>query len=335
MDRVKRAQHLLISEGLDMYVSYDPIEIKYIFDVEVSTGCLLITPEKAQIFVDSRYIEALKKVKGLSVELGKPNLKGKVGFDGSRTTYDQAMHIKKTGATLKNMALISKIRQIKDSSELKKIEHVANLVQEAMVYAVNNLCVGMQEVELKEKLENFYQSAGAECSFEIIVAFGKNTAFIHHHSTQKTLALGDLVMIDMGAKFNGYCSDMTRTFLYKKKNSKIEKMYEKVVLAHDAAASILKPSVEIGEADKQARVSLGELEKYFTHSLGHGIGIEVHEEPFLKKGNKETFHPSMVVTIEPGVYDPLWGGIRYENMFAVNENGAQNLTPLALPFIID
>ena len=335
MNRIERAQHLLKNKGLDMYVSQDLIEIEYIFGVKVSAGCMLITPKKVQLFVDHRYIETLKKKKGLDVSLGKPNLSGTVGFDGARTVYNDAVQFKQKGVKLISAPIISKTREVKDSKELKIIKKAADLVKEAMVFAINSLQLEMTEIDLKQTIEMFYQNAGAECSFEPIIAFGNNSAYPHHHSSSRKLKVGDIVLIDMGAKVKGYCSDMTRTFMYKKSKKKVEEMYQRVVLAHDAAVLKIASGTSVGDLDKEARKSLGELEQYFVHSLGHGIGIEVHESPFLKKGSKDSLQSGMVITIEPGVYDPSWGGIRHENMFVVQDKKYQNLTEISLPFVID
>jgi len=187
---------------------------------------------------------------------------------------------------------------------------------------------GRAEKELSVKIKKMFLDMGAESAFEPIVAAGKNSAYPHYISGASRIPRNGIVVVDIGCRFKGYCSDLTRVLFLGKIKEVLRRYYEAVATAGHLALEALKPGIAAGAVDNAAR---GFLEKagfggLFTHSTGHGIGIDVHEKPFISQKNAETLRSGMVVTIEPGIYRPGLGGIRIEDTVLVAENGYEILT---------
>ncbi len=308
----------------------DEKQRQYFLGFKSSFGYLLIT-DTVDFYTDSRYLYAakaelesqgvnVKEFKGLS--LIKDYLKEKgiktLGIDYTLTTLSEQKSYKELGVKFKDISSkLEKIFAIKNKEELKNIVSACNVAQKALYNVLPSIKKGVTEKEIKDKLEYEMKQLGAEKeSFDSIVAFGKNSAVPHHQSGDTVLEDNMAVLIDFGCVVNGYCSDCTRTFYYGEPSEKFINAYNAVLEANIKAEEQITKGMRFDVCDKQARDVLDKygLSKYFTHSLGHGIGVNVHEYPYLSpRKNDGELKSGMVFSIEPGVYFDGEFGIRIED----------------------
>lgn len=223
--------------------------------------------------------------------------------------------------------VITSMRAIKDEVELEFIMKAVKVTERAMRKAIEVIDIGVSEREIAAEIARVIYSEGSP-SFEPIVASGENSVYPHFTPSERKITEGDLVVIDLGARINGYCADMTRTLYIGKPRGKIREILYSVLEAQKKAIEAIAEGKPCSEVDKVARDYLKEkgLAKFFVHSLGHGVGIEIHEKPALGATSKDILKKNMVVTVEPGVYIPGVGGVRIEDMVVVTEKGCQVLT---------
>ncbi len=224
-----------------------------------------------------------------------------------------------------------KLRAVKDARELEVIRKALSISENALKRVLANVKPGMREYEVTAILESAMRFGGAEgYAFETIVASGPNAAYPHATPTSRALREGEAVIIDFGARFGGYCSDMTRTHVMGRPNPELRKVLEAVKQAVDVATDAVGPGVKASEVDARAREVLRRegVDKYFIHGLGHGVGLEVHEAPTLSPGSDDVLEPGMVITIEPGVYIHRRFGVRIENMVLITKGGRVKLNTL-------
>jgi len=223
------------------------------------------------------------------------------------------------------------LRAVKSEVEVELIRRSSEIAIEAFERTVADLREGQTEAHVANRLEFEMRELGAEGpSFPSIVAFGEHTFNAHHVPTQKRLEKGQLVLFDFGARYRGYCSDMTRTFVFgAEPRGVVRERLEAVLNAQEAGKVAVRDGVPIMEPDLEARKVLegyGDLLDYFVHSLGHGVGLDIHEYPRLIVGADGTLRSGMVVTVEPGVYIRGWGGVRFEDTVVVRREGVEVLT---------
>ena len=224
---------------------------------------------------------------------------------------------------------ISKMRSIKEDDEVEAMAAAARVAEAGLRAAVDALAEGLSEVELAGVVDEAMRRAGAEeYSFPTIVAYEENAAYPHTNPTWRRLAQGEVVLIDLGARLHGYCSDITRTMAFGSLPPRSREVAEAVLEAQLAGIDAIAPGVKAEEPDAAARGVLERrgLAKYFIHSLGHGVGIDVHEAPRLSRAAEEELEPGMVVTVEPGVYIAGALGVRIEDMVLVTKKGRRLLT---------
>jgi Xaa-Pro aminopeptidase len=225
--------------------------------------------------------------------------------------------------------LIQDMRKIKNKEEIKNLRKAGELTVRGMQVASQVISPGIKESEVVAEIE--YAIRKHDCSgiaFETIVASGKGSAFPHGSSSRKEICKGDLVVVDVGAKYNFYCSDMTRTFVVGKASEKQKRIVQIIKRAQREALKILRNGVDAKFVDNVARKII-EKEGYggfFVHSLGHGVGLEVHEQPILNSVNKDKVMAGNVVTVEPGIYITDYGGVRIEDTVLVKNNGIEKFT---------
>lgn len=320
-------------------------------------GSLLVTEEGAFFFTDLRYteefraanlgpvlvpygprpgsyLEALKDCLGCA-----PSIK-RLGFEADFLTYAQAQKLKeKLELTLVPTAnLVLSLRAQKTEEEISLLREAAALTCVAFGYLKDFLHSGLKEKEVVWELEYFLRRQGAErLAFEAVVVSGPRAAYPHGVPGERVLTQGDFVVLDFGAVKEGYSADFTRTVSIGKPTAEQRKIYDLVLRAQEKGLAAIRAGVSGGEVDATAR-RLIEAEgygAYFGHSLGHGVGLEVHELPVLGPEKEEKLRAGMVVTVEPGVYLPGWGGVRIEDLVVVREKGAEILTPASkeLPII--
>ncbi|MHB9302698.1 M24 family metallopeptidase [Thermofilum pendens] len=235
----------------------------------------------------------------------------------------------KTGKQLYDYSKeFSLIRRVKDPGELEAINRAARLAELAMRKALDTLEPGVTESEVASEILKVIVSSGAYPSFPPIVAFGEHAAHPHAKPSLRRLIKGDFVKIDLGAKVDGYCSDMTRTLVFGEPSEKQRRIFEAVVKAQESALASIKAGVQAREVHAIALRALKEagLSQYFNHGLGHGVGVDIHEEPYLNLQSEAVLLEGDVVTVEPGVYLPGYGGVRIEDMVYVERGGGRLLT---------
>lgn len=304
-----------------------------------STNCqIIITKNKSFFLTDMRYfLEATQKL-GDKFEVVCQNLnssqnlldEGSVGFE-SEVSYRQFVDLQKLVGDRKLMDIsdkISSLRDIKSEEEIDAIKTAQSVTELAYSEALKIIKLGISEIELSAYIEYIMQKNGCEIAFDSIVAFGEHTASPHAHRSERTLKDGDFITMDIGAKYNGYCSDMTRTVGYGQIGSYQADIYDKVLSAQTLALSGLKAGMQGKDGDKIARDYFTKcgLDKYFSHSLGHGVGIDIHEGVGLTPKEDRILQENMIVTVEPGLYIDGKFGVRIEDMVQIKESSVNNLT---------
>jgi Xaa-Pro aminopeptidase len=225
--------------------------------------------------------------------------------------------------------LIREIRKIKDRQEIELIRKACNLTSEGMRVAFETIKPGITEKEVAVEVEYAMRKKGSDgTGFDTIVASGVYSAFPHGACSNRIIREGDLVVVDLGATYEFYRSDMTRTFTAGKSSEKQRKIYETVKLAHQKAFETIKPNIPAREVDAAARqvIEAAGYGEFFVHNLGHGVGLEVHEAPILSPDSKDVLAAGNVVTDEPGIYLPAYGGVRIEDTVLITQTGAEKLT---------
>ncbi len=346
--RQKRFQQTLVDEHLDGFVITHPANLHYLCGYTGSNGLLLFLKGRKTFFTDGRYtLQARDEVKGPRIVIAKEVLikdatamMGKlrsatIGFEADLATVGAANQMRElTPKRIRWKAtsgLIMRQRIIKDAEELKLIRAAVQLGANVYLQALESLRPGVPEVEVAAKLEYAARQGGADAmSFETIVAAGKRGALPHGRASSAAVPRRGFVVIDSGVILRDYCSDMTRTVHVGRVGRLERTWYQAVLEAQMAGIAAVRPGVTAGEVDEAARSVLrkAKLDRYFTHSTGHGVGLEIHEPPRLGKAQPETLQPGMVITIEPGIYVPEKGGIRIEDMVVVTGGGAEVLTPV-------
>ncbi|MFH1282987.1 MAG: aminopeptidase P family protein [bacterium] len=284
-------------------------------------------------FPAARCIRLNKLPKDLDV-LKKERIK-KVIIDTKRISYDFGQKISKNKYFLyefiKEDTILDKMRMIKDKYEINCISKACEIAAKTFKWVRGIVKMGMTEEYLARLIKQKMLSLGADgVSFEPIVAFGSNTSYPHYVSSNTKIGKQGPLLLDFGCSFKGYNSDLTRTIYLGRISKLYDKIYQIVSLAQEKAISLIRPGKALLKVDKTARDIIGSkgYKKYFTHSLGHGIGLEVHEFPRVSKKSSDKAASGMVLTVEPGIYVPGFGGVRIEDVVLVTNSGCDVLTEL-------
>jgi len=358
--RQKKLREQLASSGLDaLLVSHLP-NVRYLCGFTGSAGLLLVAETGSVFFTDVRYdTQGREEVKGARVVIARKALlnalgewassRGKklrnwiIGIDAEHLTVAERKRLADalpSGFRLRNAPLVERMRMVKDADELESIRGAVRLGATLFDRALEVLRPGIKESEVAAEMEYAARRAGAEeMSFPTIIASGARSALPHGRASQQAIAPGGFVVCDFGVILGGYCSDQTRTVWVGAASGSAGKAarqaYDAVLEAQQAATAAVRPGIRVGDVDAAARKVLRKagLGRYFTHSTGHGVGLEIHEAPRVAAGQKEVLKPGMVITIEPGVYFPGKWGVRIEDMVAVSEEGCEVLTPTGKGFV--
>ncbi|HWC97175.1 MAG TPA: Xaa-Pro peptidase family protein [Candidatus Sulfopaludibacter sp.] len=326
-------------------ISFSP-NLRYLTGFTGSNGNLLLTPGKAVLFTDPRYqIQAAQEVtcavhisKGPLVPdviaaIAKQGLR-RVGYEPARMTCDSLDSLQSRmpmkSSLVPVLGCVEALRMVKSPEEIALIRRSVETNSRAFETTVRRVKPGMKESDLAAELEYRMRRLGAEKpSFETIVAGGARSALPHAQPTAAPLATGQLVVVDMGALQDGYCSDMTRMLFLGTPTAKVKRAYRAVLEAQLAAIDAVRPGVTTARVDAAARNVLKGygLADAFVHSTGHGLGLEIHEPPRIGKRDKTKLAEGMAITIEPGVYIEGFGGIRIEDTVVVTKTGCDILTP--------
>jgi len=312
--------------------------IAYLTNFRGSFGYVLLEKRSIKLFTDSRYLAETKKIVLKNVKVYdytklKTALKTKIiGYEGQNITVSQFKKWKKQFPQT-NFKLIENFieedRISKKESELEKIQKAAQINDKILTKIKQEIKIGISENELQWKIRKMAHSYGADkMSFKTIVNFGKNSAHPHHHADKTKLKYGDLILIDMGVSFQNYCSDITRVFFTKIPTKKQKEVFQIVKKAQTKAIKKVSQTPNCAKIDATARKYIAEKKygNYFGHSLGHGVGIEIHESPNLSPLSKEKLRENSIFTIEPGIYLPGKFGIRIEDLFVYKEKKAVRLS---------
>lgn len=346
--RLKDLQKSLAENKIDALLISSPVNIQYLtgysnFSRDEREAYLFITSNAATLFTDGRYIEAVEKVLPRTIKatienpLSKINqivkrLKiNKIGFEKNFTFLEYKKFKKEIDAKFILVEnLVENLRAVKDVDEIAALKHAAKLTDDCYSNILKNIRMNTTEKELAWRIEKFIKEAGGELAFDTIVAFGPNSAIPHYKTSEKKLTNKDeFILLDFGAKVDNYCSDMTRTLLTKNSSTRAKNIYQTVLAAQKKAIDYLRSGSD-PEAKAVAKVANDYIvSKGFDpilHGLGHGIGLEVHEEPHLSPKSKDILVPGNYFSIEPGIYIPGFGGVRIEDDFLLTKKGIETFT---------
>lgn len=342
---------------VDAAIIFSKINRLYFSGFKSSEGIIFFTKDENYLLVDSRYYNAaIEQVKNMKIILAKDFKKEllklikkheikNILLEISKISLLEALDLEKfinnAGAffikttTLDN--IIYFMRSLKTEKEISKIKVAQELSEIAFNKVLHMIKSGKTEKEIAFDLEFFMKKEGADAiAFDLIVASGRNSSVPHAEPSNKKIEPGDFITIDMGATYNGYQSDMTRTIAFGKVSKKQRFVYDTVLKAQEKAIKAIKAGALCREIDNVARHFIYEngYENCFGHALGHGVGLEIHEKPFLSKNSEDILKNNMVITVEPGIYLKNEFGVRIEDMLVVKEDGCENLTNITKELIV-
>jgi Xaa-Pro aminopeptidase len=345
--RLDRLRAELPAAGADAILISQPENRRYFSGFTGSSGWLLITGQQAFIATDFRYYEQVD-LECPGIELVKvatrfadvlPEMLVKAGvrclaFEADHATFGDVQDWTKAVSEVEWMptkGIGMKLRAIKDASELAAMKIAIALADDALAVGLAQARPGMTELELSWIIESHMRTHGAQTvAFDLIIACGPNGARPHAKAGDAPLVAGEPIVIDMGARVNGYNSDLTRTVCLgqPKDPARFWEVYNTVLRAQLAAEAAIRPGMNGQDVDAVARDFITEAGygEHFGHGLGHGVGLAVHEEPGLSRIRPSTLAPGHLVTVEPGIYLPGWGGVRIEDIVLVTEDGVEVLT---------
>lgn len=350
MLRTRRLAKSLDAADLDALVVTRAADIRYLCGFTGSSGALVVAGRRVVLFTDGRYTEQAKQeTKGARVVIAKRSpltaacewidIAGiqRCGYDPGQTTVS-ALHAMRAAVTPKRRRslfraaatdLVGRQREIKDPDEISTMRDAARLGCALFEETLQDLTASMTEVQVAMELERRARLAGADgMSFESIVAGGRRSALPHARPTSAKLPRVGFVTLDFGVVWHGYCSDMTRSVHVGRVSREARDVYDFVLEAQKCAIACVAPGVEAGEVDEAARGVLrrARLDRFFPHSTGHGVGLEIHEQPRIGAKQMQKLEPGMIITIEPGVYLEGRFGVRIEDMVLVTDRGHEILT---------
>ncbi|MGG5372510.1 M24 family metallopeptidase [Enterococcus sp. AZ196] len=340
--KIAELRKKLAEEQLSGLLVTDKINRRYLCGFTGSNGLLLVTEQELRLFVDGRYTQqAQQQTKNIEIcelpvggslnEALRPFVKGlALGFEAGTISYQsfsgfQSLTEEVNGQLVATKNMVEGLRMIKTPEEIQGIKQAAKIADQTLEEILPLICTGMTEIELANEIDYRSKKIGsAGPAFETIVASGARTALPHAHASQKEIQANELIMIDFGAIYQGYYSDITRTFAFGEVAGAIKETYQNVLAAQKKAIKAVAVGRTLGEIDQTAREALAQqgLAQYFSHNLGHGIGLSCHEYPALAPQEGVIIEKNMTFTVEPGVYLPEAGfGIRIEDDVWVNEAG--------------
>lgn len=337
-DRIKKLQHRVKEEKLDALIVSNRINIQYLTGFNGTYGFLIVEPDKNVLYTDARYFERCKRdINDVSIRLIKSewykDLKiKKLGFEANTVDYVTYWDLRKKFNKINLIPvkyMVEKIRMIKDSWEIKNTYKAVDITEDLLRDIKRLICAGKTAHEVFRYIDiELRKKPFTEPAFEPILSFGEDTCMPHAGTSSRRLSRNKIAMIDIGAKYNGYSSDLTRTFWIGRITRKFEEIYNIVLTAQLYAVEKIRPGVRLSDIDAAARdyITKKGYGKYFNHALGHGMGLEIHEIPRVGKNSKYRAEMGMIFSVEPGIYIKGWGGVRIEDMALVTEDGCKIMT---------
>ena len=347
LDRRRQSLTSSFSDSkIDSLVITSPVNWFYLTGFTGESGALIVSRKGSALITDGRFmVQGRRETSGIRLiqqkgslvesvsEFLKDSRSQRVGFDAAQVAVGQMQTLRRaTGARVRWVATLGKVERLrmhKDAAELAQMRRAAILAGDVMQFAIGLLKPGIREFEVAAEIEYQMRKRGASRpAFETIVAFGNRAALPHARPTAKRLRKNELVVLDLGVILAHYCSDITRTVYVGGAPKRIRTWYQAVLEAQRAAIAAVKSGAACGDVDGAARQVLAgyRLDHLFVHSTGHGLGLEVHEDPRVARGQKKRLEPGNVITIEPGVYSAGIGGIRIEDDVAVHADRTEILT---------
>ncbi|NLJ83408.1 MAG: aminopeptidase P family protein [Halanaerobiaceae bacterium] len=350
--RIKKVYELMEKEGLEALLIDSPENRQYLTGFTGTAGRVLFTGKGAYFITDFRYVEQAKEQtegyeiveissnfeQGLNELLQKDGVK-MLGFESRAISHEQFLrYVEVLEVELQRTTdLIEGLRVIKEQEEIEKIRKAVEITDAAFAHILDFIKPGVTEREIALELE-FYQKrmGGEKNAFDFIVASGQRSALPHGVASEKVIEKGDFVTLDFGVFYQGYCSDLTRTVVVGEPDEKQREVYELVLKAQLAVIENVKAGMSCKEVDEIARGIIGDAgyRENFGHGLGHGIGLEIHEGPRVSFTSETILQTGMVMTNEPGIYIPGWGGVRIEDDLLITEEGCEVLNKAPKELII-
>lgn len=335
--RWERLNTELKEKDLDGILLTNSVNIFYLFGVWIQ-GAALFTNERKFIITSPMYREEVTgKVEGVNLVFCQSKLDEKTaqvirktkidrcGFESSCLSFDRYRRIKDKfdGEFIPCPGLPGKIRQVKEEKEIRYIRKASQITRSALEYLKVTLHSGITERILAREIIYYILKEADDVGFPPIVLFGDRTSLPHGRSGEKELKDNELVLVDVGAQVNGYCADFTRTFFWGEISRKWKRVYNFVDDLKRTAINYVRPGMKCSQVDEKIREEVVEAgyEEAYLHNLGHGVGLEVHEEPYFRRGSDTVLEEGMVVTVEPGLYFPGEGGVRMEDTVLVTSQG--------------
>jgi Xaa-Pro aminopeptidase len=349
-DRVAAVRQRLADECMSALLVNQPTNVAYmtgfegVFDGEAAHAAV-ITPETQSLYTDGRYAEAMRRAAegtGWEILVPEENMYSVLCADLA-AIQAESLAIEESvphgrfrflsqqfeGRVEAVDHWVEDLRQVKEPEEISRIEAAQQLTDAGFAFIAGVIKTGMSELEVALELEFYLRKNGSDgVAFPVIVASGPNSALPHARVTDRRIETGDWVLIDFGARVDGYCADMTRTVVMGYATEMQRSVYEAVRGAGETGVAAARAGVPGKDVDAAARAYLAshDLAEKFTHSLGHGVGMEVHELPVIGKRGSKSLREGNVITVEPGVYEPGVGGVRIENLVVLEAGGSRVLT---------
>lgn len=353
MSRLARLKEKMSQEEIDGFLITSPYNLRYFTNFTGTTGLALVTKEQAFFVTDFRYTQqAAKQAQGFEIVKNSGNIFAKVAelveknavhtlaFEEDYISFSEYSLLEEliTESSLVPISgLLESLREVKDDQEIARIKQACSIADQAFDHILKMVQPGMTEIEIANQLDFFMRSLGASgVSFETIVASGVRSAMPHGVASNKTIEQSDIITLDFGCYYEGYVSDMTRTFAIGDPGEQLKEIYQIVLDAQLKVIEAAKPGISGIELDAVARdyiASFGYGEA-FGHSTGHGIGLDIHEGPNVSMRADKTFVPGNVITDEPGIYLPDVGGVRIEDDLLITSTGNEILTQSPKELII-
>jgi Xaa-Pro aminopeptidase len=338
--RVERLRSELEGLGAASFLVTNPVNVEYLTGFASSNAFVLVDHKQVVVLTDGRYIEAAGAVPGVEVvqldrDLARalaPRLgdfaAAPIAVEAEHVTLVIQEHLRLSGLELlPTTGVVLGLRAVKEPAELETIRRAARILSDVYEHLAHEDVVGRTERELAWWFEQAVREEGAhELAFPTIVASGPNAALPHHHAGDRQIEAGDVVLVDAGAKLDGYCSDCTRTFATGPLSEELRRAYSTCLAAQEAALAAVAVDADATGLDAIAAREVSEGGFEVRHGLGHGVGLEVHELPVLRPEAEGSLAAGNVVTIEPGIYLPGLGGVRIEDLVIVTDDGPDVLT---------
>lgn len=345
-ERIAACRRRLAEAGVEALLVTSAVNRRYLSGFRGSAGYLLIGPLRATLFTDGRYQESAPREVFPPIEVvvhGRPAERwlsewlrqegiGRLGFEAEALSFKDYETYRQAFAPTELVPLVGVVqalRQVKAAQEIEALQRAAAITEDSLAAVLPTLQLGITERELALALEWEMRRRGADgVAFPLIVAFGPNSALPHAVPGTRRLAPHDLVIFDVGAVWDGYHADLTRTYVAGAFREESRRMYDVVLAAEEAALEVVQAGRPAAAVDRAARavIEAAGFGAHFVHSTGHGVGLEIHEAPHLTATSTETLEEGMVVTVEPGIYLPGFGGVRIEDTVVVRPEGAEVLT---------